>query len=103
MRSLLAFAPLVVLLGGCIPEIPVKPDFGVTALQQTGNIPPEFSAFNNYDTGVNPVLAAQMCATPYIRQVVQTAQAVPGTLVDMRGWCQYYAPFFENSTQQGAP
>jgi hypothetical protein len=99
MRSPLALALLPVLLGGCVAEIPVKPDFGTSALQPTGNIPPEFAAFNNYDAGINPLLAAQICATPYIPQLNQRAQAVPGTLVVARGWCQYYAPFFDNWNQ----
>ena len=103
MRSLLAFASFAVLLGGCVPEIAVKPDFSTSALQPTGHIPPEFAAFNNYDTAVNPLLAGQMCATPYIRQVEHTAQAVPGTLVTARGQCQFYAPFYQNSSQTGGP
>ena len=103
MRFLLAFALLLVLLGGCTAEIPVKPDFGTSALQPTGNIPPEFAAFNNFDAAVNPLLAGQICATPYTRQVEHTAQAVPGTLITARGLCQTYAPFFDNSNQPGGP
>jgi len=103
MRSHFAYALFLVLLGGCVTEIPVKPDFGTSGLQPTGNIPPEFAAFNNYDAGLNPLLAAQMCATPYIPQVKQTAQAVPGTLVVATGWCEYYAPFFDVWNQQSPP
>ena len=101
MRSLLALTLLPVLLGGCTPEIPVKPDFGTSALRPTGNIPPEFAAFNNFDAAVNPLLAGQICATPYIRQVERTAQAVPGTLVSARGECQTYALFLDNLNRQG--
>jgi hypothetical protein len=93
MRFPLAFAIPLLLLGGCVPEIAVKPDFATSALQPTGDIPPEFAAFNNYQSGVNPLLAKQICATPYIPQVVQTAAAVPGTLVAATGRCQNYAPF----------
>jgi hypothetical protein len=103
MRSLLAFALLPVLLGGCTPQIPVKPDFGTSALRPTGNIPPEFAAFNNFDAAVNPLLATRICATPYIGQTEHTAQAVPGTLVTARGQCQIYAPFFDDSNRQGGP
>jgi hypothetical protein len=92
MRSLFALAFLSA-LGGCIPEIPAKPDFGTSALKPTGNIPTEFAEFNNYGPGVNPLLAQQMCATPYILQVQHTAEAVPGTLVAAIGQCQTYAPF----------
>jgi hypothetical protein len=99
MRSLLAFALLLVLLGGCTAEIPVKPDFGTSALQPTGNIPPEFAAFNNFDAAVNPLLARQICATPYIPQIEHTAQAVPGTLVTARGECQIYALFLDDSNR----
>jgi hypothetical protein len=103
MRSLLAFALLPVLLGGCTPAIPVKPDFSVSALRPTGNIPSEFAAFNNYDAAVNPLLVGQMCVTSYIPQVEHTAQAVPGTLVAARGECRIYAPFFDNSNRQSGP
>ena len=100
MRSLLAFALLLVLLGGCTAEIPVKPDFGTSALQPTGDIPPEFAAFNNFDAAVNPLLAGQICATPYIGHVEHIAQAVPGTLVGARGQCQTYALFLDDSNRQ---
>jgi hypothetical protein len=93
MRPALAFALLALLVGGCAPEIPVKPDFGTSALRPTGNIPPEFAAFNSFDSAVNPLLAGQMCATPYIPQIEETAPAVPGELVVARGLCQTYAPF----------
>jgi hypothetical protein len=103
MRSLLAFALIMLLLGGCTPEIAVKPDFGTSALKPTGSIPPEFAAFNNYQPGVNPLLAGQICATPYVLQVEQTAPAVPGTLVVATGQCQFYAPFFANPNRQPEP
>jgi hypothetical protein len=94
MRPLLACAVLAFLVGGCVPEILVKPEFGTSALKPTGDLPPEFAAFNSYDTGINPLLARQMCATPYIPEVEHTAEAVPGEVVAATGWCQTYAPFF---------
>ncbi len=103
MRSLLAFALFPVLLGGCTPEIPVKPDFGTSALLPTANIPPEFAAFNNFDGAINPLLAGQLCATPYVRQIEATTPAVPGMLVTMRAQCQNYAPSLDNSNRQGGP
>jgi len=103
MPSRLGFALLLVLLGGCTPEIPVKPDFGTSALRPTGNIPPEFAAFNNFDPAVNPLLSSQICATPYIRQVEHTSQAVPGTLVTTRGQCQTYELFIADPNRQSRP
>lgn len=96
MRSLLAFAPLLVcasvavLAGGCTPTIPVKPAFGTSALEPYANLPPEFAAFNNYDPRVNALLADQLCATPYVPRVYQTAEAVPGRIVGATGQCRRY-------------
>jgi hypothetical protein len=98
--SRLASALLLSLLAGCVPEIPVKPDFGTSTLQPSGNIPPEFAAFNNFDPAVNQLLARQICATPYIGQVEHAAQAVPGMLVAVRGGCQTYAPFLDDSNRR---
>jgi hypothetical protein len=97
MRSLLALTLLFELLGGCTPDVPVKPDFATSALKPTGNIPPEFAAFNNYQLGVNRLLARQICATPYVPQVEQTAAAVPGTLITATGQCQTYVPSLVDS------
>ena len=67
MRHLFALGLLSVLganlCGGCTPYIPVKDDFGTSALKPTGNIPPEFAEFNNYDPRVNALMADQICAT----------------------------------------
>lgn len=93
MRQLFALSVLFVVLGGCVPEIPVKPAFGTSAQQAAGSIPPEFAAFNNYAPGVNRLLADQICATPYIAEVQHTAAAVPGKIVAATGRCQTYAPF----------
>jgi hypothetical protein len=99
----LGVALLLLLLSGCTPEIPVKPDFGTSALRPTGDIPPEFAAFNNFDAAVNPLLAGQICATPYIRQVEHTARAVPGALVTARGECATYALFGDDPNRQSGP
>jgi hypothetical protein len=95
MRPLLAAVFCLVLLGGCLPEIPAKPQFGTSGLEPTGEIPPEFAAFNNYGPGTNRLLTQQMCATPYVPETVKTAPAVPGELVTASGRCQLYmGPFF---------
>ncbi len=96
MRVMLALALFPALLGACTPEIPVKPDFGTSALKPTGDIPPEFVEFNNYDPGVNPLLADQMCATPYILDSERTRAAVPGETVAAQGSCQTHIPFVGN-------
>lgn len=75
---------------GCTPNIPVKDDFGTSALKPTGNIPPEFAEFNNYDPSVNPLLAQQSCATPYIPLADKSLRASPGELVAETGRCQPY-------------
>lgn len=92
MRPLLVCALLATIAGGCTPTIPVKPAFGTSALESYGNIPPEFAAFNNYDPRVNALLAGQLCATPYVPQVYQTAEAVPGRIVGATGQCRRYEP-----------
>jgi hypothetical protein len=100
MRSLFTLIFLLVLLGGCVPEIPVKPEFGVSAQRPTGNIPPEFAAFNNYQPGVDALLADQICATPYVQEVEKTAPAAPGQIVSATGRCEPYTPFFDSSRPQ---
>jgi hypothetical protein len=98
MRPLLAAVLCLALLGGCLPEIPVKPQFGTSGLLPTGNIPPEFAAFNNYGPGTNRLLTTQMCVTPYVVEVVKTAPAVPGELVTATGRCEMYVPPFFTPT-----
>jgi hypothetical protein len=100
MQQLFALLVLFVLLGGCVPEIPVKPEFGTSALEPAGGLPPEFAAFNNYEPGVNRLLADQICATPYIPEVDHTAAAVPGKIVAATGRCELFAPRF---AEPGAP
>jgi hypothetical protein len=78
------------LFAGCTPYIPVKDAFGTSALKPTGNIPPEFAQFNNYDPGVNALLAQQSCATPYILLSDRSLRASPGELISESGRCQPY-------------
>jgi len=98
MRAL----PVVVLLSslgaamtaGCTPSIPVKDDFGTSALVASGKIPPEFAEFNAYDASVNPVLADQMCATQYQPLEEKSLSATPGRLVQANGRCRTHVPIF---------
>lgn len=91
MRRFLALALFSLLAAGCTPYIPVKPGFGFSSLKPTGTIPPEFAEFNNYDPRIDALLADQICATPYERQVEQSLEAAPGTIVAANGRCQPYA------------
>jgi hypothetical protein len=94
MRHLFAFGLLSALganlCGGCTPYIPVKDSFVTSALKPTGNIPPEFADFNNYDPGANALLAYQVCATPYIRRDEKSLRASPGELIAAEGRCRPY-------------
>lgn len=92
MRALLALLLLMPLLPGCTPYIPVKDDFGTSALAPAPVIPPEFVEFNNYDPGVNPLLAEQICATPYVPQQLRSLGAATGDVVEARGRCQTHIP-----------
>lgn len=95
MRALLAFALLsaaAVLETGCTPYIPVKDDFGTTALAPTPGIPPEFAEFNNFNPAVNVLMADQICATSYEPLEAQTLGASSGKLVDARGRCRTHVP-----------
>jgi hypothetical protein len=100
MRHLLALGVLSVLgaifCGGCTPSIPVKSDFGTSALKPTGNIPPEFTEFNRYDPGVNALMADQICATPYIRLAEKSLRASPGELIAQEGRCRPYEVIIRN-------
>ena len=79
--------------GGCTPYTPVEDAFTTSALKPTGNIPPEFAEFNNYDPEVNPLLADQVCATPYIALQERSLRASPGELIAETGRCRpYLAP-----------
>ncbi len=84
---------------GCTPYIPVKDEFGVSALNATGDIPPEFAAFNRYDPRINPLLADQMCATPYQIEAVKALEAEPGEILAAQARCATYNPFYANLSQ----
>jgi hypothetical protein len=78
------------LAGGCTPYIPVQDAFTTSALKPTGNIPPEFAEFNNYDPAVNALLADQVCARPYIPLQEKSLRGAPGELIAETGRCRPY-------------
>jgi hypothetical protein len=100
MRRLLAIGLFAVLAtnlaASCTPYIPVKDDFGTSALKPTGNIPPEFADFNNYDPAVNGLLADQICATPYIPLDDKSMRGAPGELIAADGRCRPYEVTIHN-------
>lgn len=85
---------LVSFAAGCTPYIPVKDDFGTSALAPAGNTPPEFAEFNAYDPRVNPLLAAQYCATPYQPLEGKTLDSSTGYIVQQRGRCESHVPLW---------
>jgi hypothetical protein len=103
MRPLLALAFFSVCLAGCTPFIPVVDRFGTSALKPTGNIPPEFAEFNNYDPAVNALLADQICATPYILQTQKSLRATPGELIAQAGRCEIYQIRLDNLAEHFLP
>jgi hypothetical protein len=92
MRAFFALMLLPCVLAGCTPYIPVKDDFGTSALAPAGVIPPEFAEFNAFDPGVNHLLAAQICATPYQPLEEKAIGASTGRLIQARGRCQTHIP-----------
>lgn len=94
MRAFLALLLVPVLLAGCTPRIPVKEDFAVSALAPVGDIPPEFSEFNNFDPAVARLLADQICALPYQPLEEKTLGAAAGRLVQLRGRCATHIPLY---------
>jgi hypothetical protein len=82
------------LSAGCTPLIPVKDDFGTSTLVSSGPVPPEFAEFNAYDASINPLLADQMCATPYQLLEEQSVAASPGRMVQAKGRCRTHVPIF---------
>ena len=89
-------ALLAVLAEGCTPSIPVEDAFTTSALRPTGNIPPEFAEFNNYDPEVNGLLADQVCATPYIPLQEKSLRGAPGELIAETGRCRPYVVSIHN-------
>jgi hypothetical protein len=94
MRISPSLVLLLLFAAGCTPDIPVEPAFGVSAHNAVGPIPPEFAAFNRYDPRINPLLAEQMCTTPYDVQVIKALDAVPGEISAMQAECRRYQPWF---------
>jgi hypothetical protein len=102
MRALSALVLLAAIVAGCTPYIPVKDDFSTSAAAPAvgpqpagstrGDIPPEFAEFNVYDPGVNRLLAAQICATPYQPLEEKVLGASTGRLIQARGRCQTHMP-----------
>ena len=96
MRLLFALVLVSPLVVGCTPYIPMKTDFGTSAAVPKADIPPEYADFNAYDPNVNPVLAQQICATPYQPGDVMIAAASPGELVTAHGTCATHRPIIGN-------
>lgn len=96
MRLSLALVVLSLVVG-CTPHIPVRSDFGTSALAPAGETPPEFADFNNYNPGVNALLASQICATGYEPVAQKTLGAAPGTLVEARVRCRPHQPLVGDS------
>ena len=94
MRYSCTFGLISVLLaslaGACTPYIPVEDAFTTSALKPTGNIPPEFVEFNNYDPELNALLADQVCATPYSPIQEKSLRGAPGELIAETGRCKPY-------------
>ena len=80
----------------CTPFIPVKDDFGTSATAPAGDAPPEFAEFNAYNPGVNPLLADQLCATPYEPLDEKNVAASGGRIVQAKGRCATHRALFGN-------
>jgi hypothetical protein len=103
MRLFLLLALSAALLGSCTPFIPIKDAFSTSAVKPTGNIPPEFLEFNNYDAQVSAVVADQVCATPYILDTAKSLRATPGEFVTWRGRCEPYEIRLDNLAEHFSP
>src|SRR5437016_10794519 len=103
MRLFCVLVIPTVLLGGCTPFIPIKDAFGTSALKPTGNIPPEFVEFNNFDPQVNAILADQICATPYILRTEKSLRSAPGEIVAWSGRCEPYEIRLDNLAEHFTP
>jgi len=96
MRLFFLIALPALLSSACTPFIPIKDDFGTSAAQATGNIPPEFLEFNRYDPQVDAVIADQTCATPYILNTEKSLRATPGEFIEWVGRCEQYEIRLDN-------
>jgi hypothetical protein len=103
MRLLFVLALPAALLAGCTPFIPIKDAFSTSGAKPTGNIPPEFVEFNNYDSHVNPIVADQVCATPYILNTEKSLRATPGEIIAWSGRCEPYEIRLDNLAEHFTP
>ena len=103
MRLFFLLAFPAALLWGCTPFIPIRDVLGTSALKPTGNIPPEFAEFNNFDPQVNAVVADQVCATPYLLLTEKSLRASPGEIVAWSGRCEPYEIRFDNLAEHFSP
>ena len=98
MRVVLLLAVLSSLIAACTPYIPVKDDFGTSALAPPADpraaSPPEIAEFNAFDPAVNRLVADQLCATPYQPLEERSLGAASGRLAMVRGRCQTHVPLF---------
>ena len=102
MRLFLIIA-LAALPCACTPSIPVRDAFTTSALKPTGNIPPEFLEFNNYDPQANAMIADQTCATPYVLLTEKSLRGSPGEIVTWNGRCERYEIRFDNLADHFSP
>ncbi len=103
MRLFFILVLPAVLSGACTPFIPIKDSFGTSAIIATGNIPPEFLAFNRYDPQVNAFVSDQMCATPYILNTEKSLRATPGEFIAWSGRCEQYEIRLDNLAEHFTP
>jgi hypothetical protein len=103
MRLFCYLALQAALLAACTPFIPIKDRLGDSAVKATGNIPPEFAEFNNYDPQVNAVVADQVCATPFILLTEKSLRAAPGEIIAWNGRCEPYEIRLDNLAERFSP
>ena len=103
IKRLFLFLALGAALCACTPFIPIKDAFSTSALRPTGNIPPEFLEFNNYDPQSNVVIADQICATPYILLTQKSLRGSPGEIVTWHGRCEPYQIRLDNLAEHFSP
>jgi len=103
MRLFIALVPWVTFLCGCTPFIPIRDAFSTSAVAPTGNIPPEFFEFNNFDPGANTLIADQVCATPYILLTDKSLRSAPGEIIAQSGRCEQYEIRLDNLAEHFSP
>ena len=103
MRLFFVLALPAVLSSACTPFIPIKDAFSTSAVKPTGNIPPEFVAFNRYDPQVNAAVSDQICATPYLLNTEKSLRATPGEFVAWSGRCEQYEIRLDNLAEHFTP